>query len=125
MWIDVAAAVVPDGGGDGVLGSGDVYDGDDDDVVDDDGNSLYFQVLPSLQYHSPPQQSCQQDAFGAGASPIATGGKVPPCSGDGEWHGSLQILEVDSDDAGPELESTALLRQCQEMQQCDAYSDFH
>jgi hypothetical protein len=51
---------VPDDGGDGgVLGSGDVYDGDDgDDVVGDDGNSLCFQMLPSLQYHFPHQQSC-------------------------------------------------------------------
>lgn len=118
---------MPDGGGDGgVLDSGDAYDGDgDDDVVDEGGNFLHLQVLPSLQNHFPSQLPCWQDAFGVGASPIATGGKVPLCNGGDELHGNLQILEADSDDAGPKLESTALLRLCQEMQQSGAYNDFH
>lgn len=111
----VAAAVAPggDGGDDGdVRESGDACD---DDAMNDDGSSLHSQVLPSLQYHFPHQLPCLQNAFGVDASLIATGDKIPPCSGDDELHDILKILEVDSDGAGSELESTEQLLVCLEM----------
>lgn len=115
MFAVAAAVVAPDGGDDDgdVRESGDACD---DDAMNDDGNSLHPQVLPSLQHHSPHQLPCLQNAFGVDAFPIATGDKVPPCSGDDELRDTLQILEVDCDGAGLEQENTEQLRVCLEMQ---------
>jgi hypothetical protein len=71
--------------------------------------------LSSLQHHFPHQLSLQQNASGAGASQIATGDKVPLCSGDGASHGTLRILEEGSGGAALERENTGPRHPCLKM----------